>query len=839
VVEADVFVDGHDELACDVLWRLNSGTVWRAAPMEPLSNDRWKGEFPAESAGRYLFRIRATIDRYGTWLRDARIKAGAGQDLTVELLVGAGLLSDAAGRARGADRSRLEALSEQLRNASEANGAGAVLDAAGATEVMSLVRRHPDPGPGVTSEALGVLVERKKARFSTWYELFPRSASPEPGRHGTLSDVKARLDYVSRLGFDVLYLPPVHPIGRTNRKGRDGAREAGLGDPGSPWAIGGPEGGHTAVHPELGSIADLESLVEDARRRGIEVALDLAFQCSPDHPWVKENPEWFRWLPDGTVRYAENPPKRYEDIYPIDFDTNEWLSLWEELLEVVLFWVHRGILIFRVDNPHTKPLRFWEWLIAEVQAEHPDVLFLSEAFTRPKVMQRLAKAGFTQSYTYFAWRNTKSELEEYLTEVHRTELADFFRPNFWPNTPDILTEALQTGGRPAFMTRLVLAATSAASYGIYGPVFELCEHEPRTSGSEEYLHSEKYEIRHFDLEAPGNLSGFVARVNQIRHECEVLQFDRNLTLCPVDNELLLAYARTAPSILRPGTTAQSVSGESVSGGSASTRPETENALVGPSPAQAPVVTRVAQGPQAASLHSQGEGASRLTGLWAEPPGSSPLTVGREAVTEPLGSSPVSEPPLRSAVPEPPGSSPVMEPPGRSPVTEQPPTSPPSPTMQIDPRPLVVVVNLDPLYRQSGWVELDLESLGVDPGSPYEVHDLLTGARFQWQGPRNFVILDPGVVPAHILRIGGTSGEGVSEEPAGVGAKESAGESTGTHAWRASRARAGSSPGAQMGSAPGAQKGIAPGELAGRATGADKGKAPGAYEGRAAEGKLSS
>jgi starch synthase (maltosyl-transferring) len=656
VVEADVFADGHDELVCDVLWRAESDSRWRVVPMEPLVDDRWRAAFPAEDTGRYLFCIRATVDSFGTWLRDVNLKASAGHDLTAELLVGAELLARAAVRAGRRDRSRLKTLTTQLRSASEAGaseagrlerkardaaGAGtsraarshdlrAVLDAVGSSEVTALVRRHSDPDPGVTSRAVAVVVEREKARFGTWYELFPRSTSVEPGRHGTLADTKARLRYVSRLGFDVLYLPPIHPIGRTNRKGRDGARVAGPDDPGSPWAIGGPEGGHTAVHPQLGTLEDLVSLVDEAARLGIEVALDLAYQCSPDHPWVKQHPEWFRWLPDGTARYAENPPKRYEDIYPINFDTPDWQTLWAELLEVVLFWVRQGIRIFRVDNPHTKPFRFWEWLIAEVQSQHPEVLFLAEAFTRPKVMKRLAKAGFTQSYTYFAWRNTKWELEEYLTELHSTEVAEYLRPNFWPNTPDILTETLQDGGRSVFMARLVLAATSVASYGIYGPVFELCEHEPRTEGSEEYLHSEKYEIRDFDLDAPDTLAGFVTRVNEIRRQSQVLQHDRNLALCPVDNDQLIAYARTRPA-------------------------------------------RVSDG-------------------------------------------------------------------------------------EADTRPIVVVVNLDPRYRQSGWIEIDLDTFGIDPTSPYEAYDLLTGTRYSWQGPRNFVLLDPAVVPAHILRLGPADSE---------------------------------------------------------------------------------
>jgi starch synthase (maltosyl-transferring) len=659
LVEADVFVDGVDELACDVLWRAQGNSAWQVSSMRPLGNDRWRASFPLETRGRHLFRIRATVDAYGTWLRDIRARSGDWDELRVELLVGAELLAQGAGRAEGQDRNRLQALATQLRSISEAGvaearGSGssapgkdpvtngdlvdarpldlpALLDVASSPEVIALVRRHPDPGPGITSEAFPIVAERAKARFSTWYELFPRSTSVEPGRHGTLADTRARLDYVAGMGFDVLYLPPVHPIGETNRKGRDGVTEAKPDDPGSPWAIGSPEGGHFAVHPQLGTLEDLVDLVGEAARRGMEVALDLAFQCSPDHPWVTKHPEWFRWLPDGSARFAENPPKRYEDIYPIYFDTPDWRALWAELLDVALFWASHGVRIFRVDNPHTKPFRFWEWFIAEVKAAYPDVLFLAEAFTRPKVMQRLAKAGFTQSYTYFTWRNTKREFEEYLTELHSTEIADFMRPILWPNTPDILSGALQHAGRAAFMSRLVLAATAAASYGIYGPVFELCENEPRAEGTEEYLHSEKYEIRHFVLAANGAMGDLVTRVNEIRRGSQVLQHDRNLALCSIGNDRLIAYARTRPL--------------SVDHGELETRPE------------------------------------------------------------------------------------------------------------LDTRPIVVVVNLDPTERQSGWVELDLESLGIDPARPYEAYDLLTGTRYSWQGPRNYVILDPAVLPAHILRVG--------------------------------------------------------------------------------------
>jgi starch synthase (maltosyl-transferring) len=346
------------------------------------------------------------------------------------------------------------------------------------------------------------------------------------------------------MGFDTLYLPPIHPIGAAHRKGKNNSPLAREDDPGSPWAIGSPQGGHTAVHPELGSLDDFRSLVDKCAEHGIDIALDLAFQCSPDHPYVKEHPEWFQWLPDGTIQYAENPPKKYEDIYPLYFETEKWSELWEALKGVVVFWIAQGVRIFRVDNPHTKPFAFWEWLIREIKRDWPDVIFLSEAFTRPKVMLRLAKLGFTHSYTYFAWRNTKRELTEYFTELQQTEVREYFRPHLWPNTPDILTECLQTGGKPAFMTRLVLAATLGANYGIYGPPFEYCERQARESGSEEYLNSEKYEIRYWDVATKESLSGFVGLVNRIRRENPALQRDGNLHFHPIDNELLIAYSKS-------------------------------------------------------------------------------------------------------------------------------------------------------------------------------------------------------------------------------------------------------------------------------------------------------
>ncbi|HZA57031.1 MAG TPA: alpha-amylase family glycosyl hydrolase, partial [Candidatus Udaeobacter sp.] len=438
-----------------------------------------------------------------------------------------------------------------------------------------------------------------------------------PGAHGTFQDCEQRLSYIAGMGFDVLYLPPIHPIGRSFRKGKNNDLIAGPQDVGSPWAIGAKEGGHKAIHPQLGSLEDFRRLVAKAREFGIEIALDIAFQCTPDHPYVREHPEWFRKRPDGSIQYAENPPKKYQDIYPLDFERDDWKELWDELKSVFIFWSEQGVRIFRVDNPHTKSFLFWEWVIAEVKRDYPDALFLAEAFTRPKVMYRLAKLGFTQSYTYFAWRNTKWELTEYFTELTQTEIADFFRPSLWPNTPDILTEYLQFGGRPAFMTRLVLAAMLGASYGIYGPAFELCENVPREPGSEEYLNSEKYEIKHWNLDRPDSLKDFIARVNRIRQENHALQGDRNLRFHAVDNPEIICFSKHTDDL--------------------------NNVIV-------------------------------------------------------------------------------------------------------------VVVNLDPHHPQSGRVELATEELGLDPQQPFQMHELLTDARYLWHGTINYVQLNPQSVPAQIFRV---------------------------------------------------------------------------------------
>jgi starch synthase (maltosyl-transferring) len=540
-VTADIFCDGHDELSAELLFRKRSEERFSRVPMALMVNDRWSGSFRCDEMLPYRYTVRAWVDRFKTWQLDLRKKFAAGQDISADLLDGAVLVEDASHQADGSAREGLLSFCEKLRSPqSRENGYALALDPV----LTSLMAEHQDTSRATQfSRELEVWVDPLKGLFSTWYELFPRSRFADPVQtDGTLRSVVKLVPEIARMGFDVLYLPPIHPIGTTNRKGRNNEPRAEPGEPGSPWAIGSPDGGHKSVHPALGTIEDFRHLVRAAADHGMDVALDIAFQCSPDHPWVWEHPEWFRHRADGSIRYAENPPKKYEDVFPIDFETEHWRGLWEELLSVFLFWAGQGVRLFRVDNPHTKPLPFWEWSIAKVKERHPEVLFLAEAFTRPKVMYRLAKVGFSQSYTYFTWRNTKSELTEYMTELTRTAPRDYFRPNFWPNTPDILPEYLQFGGRPAFMIRLVLAATLSSSYGIYGPVFELVENRG-VPGKEEYLDSEKYEIRTWDWARPGNLREFVARVNGIRRENNALQSTWNLRFLRAENDFVLFYAK--------------------------------------------------------------------------------------------------------------------------------------------------------------------------------------------------------------------------------------------------------------------------------------------------------
>jgi starch synthase (maltosyl-transferring) len=541
-VEADIIVDGHDVISAVLLFRREQDQQWREAPMTPLVNDRWRGVFIAAEIGRYVYAPSAWVDRFKSWRRDLRKKADANAHTDLDMVTGALLVEEASKRAARADAKKLGewAMNLRAKNQSLAEKLAHALS----DELAALVENYPDRKFATTYDnELIVVVDREKARFSSWYEMFPRSCAATPGAHGSFIDCERLLPYVASLGFDVLYLPPIHPIGRTHRKGKNNVVSSGPHDPGSPWAIGAETGGHKSIHPELGTVEDFKRLVKKAASLGLEVALDLAFQCSPDHPYVKEHPQWFCRRPDNTVQHAENPPKIYQDIYPLDFTSDQWRELWQELRSVVQYWIDQGVRIFRVDNPHTKPLPFWQWLIEDVKKGHPEIIFLAEAFTRPKVMYNLAKLGFSQSYTYFTWRNTKPELTQYLQELTQTEVREYFRPNLWPNTPDILSEYLQFGGRPAFMARHVLAATLGANYGIYGPAFELLEARPRGPGGEEYLDSEKYEIKQWNRDSTDSLKDFIARVNRIRRDNRALQSDWSLRFHETDNEQIICYTK--------------------------------------------------------------------------------------------------------------------------------------------------------------------------------------------------------------------------------------------------------------------------------------------------------
>ncbi len=610
-VTAIAFADGHDHILVDLLWRNAGASAWRRTPMQPLVNDHFAAEFSPSTLGTWQFTVEGHMDRYGTWLAAMRKLFAADRVTPVDLQEGAALLLAASERADApGDRAALEGASHAVATSQPANALEAAL------AVESLMRKWQDRGAVARYPVhLEITVERERARHGAWYELFPRSLG-QPGEHGMLRDVESRLPGIAAMGFDVLYLPPISPIGTSHRKGPNNSLTPAPGDPGSPWAIGSKDGGHTAIHPELGTLDDFLSLVNAAHENDIEIALDIAFQCSPDHPWITEHPGWFRHLPDGSIRSAENPPKKYEDIVPFDFECEEWQALWTALRDVMLTWAERGVRIFRVDNPHTKPVAFWEWAIRSIRETHPEAIFLAEAFTRPAMLQGLARAGFSQSYTYFTWRNTRNELIEFMTELTTPPVANFLRPNLWPNTPDILPESLQSGGRPAFVIRLVLAATLGANYGIYGPAFELAESQPRDYGSEEYLNSEKYQLRDWNIHDEWSLRDTIARVNTIRREHPALLQDRTLHFHATDNDRLIAYSKQAPG----GDT------------------------------------------------------------------------------------------------------------------------------------ILVVVSLDPHYRQAGHVTLDLDALGLSPDSSYQVHDLLGDGRFPWRGARNYVEFDPQRSPVHIFAL---------------------------------------------------------------------------------------
>ncbi len=538
-VEADIFCDGHDKLAAAVRHRHAGAGSWSIVPMEPLVNDRWFAEFPVLTEGEHEFVVEAWVDHFGTWRRDLQRRMEAKQDLAAEFLIGAALIEERADSQTAAG-TELRRSAQRLRQPSDDGRIEIALD-----EGLAAQMNQADPRRfAAHSHPTCLWADRERARYSTWYELFPRSTGPDERTHGTFKDTIARLDPIAEMGFDVLYLPPIHPIGSRFRKGKNNTLDAGPEDVGSPWAIGAAEGGHDAIHPKLGTEKEFAALVKAANERGVEIALDLALQCSPDHPYVTQHPEWFKHRPDGSIQYAENPPKKYQDIYPFEFEGAQWQSLWDEVLRVVMLWVDRGVRIFRVDNPHTKPFGLWEWLIAQVKQRDAGVLFLAEAFTRPKVMKRLAKLGFTQSYTYFSWRNGPAELREYFTELTTVPEVDFFRPNAWPNTPDILPEYLQHGGRAAFVVRAALAATLCASWGMYGPAFELMDHLPAKPGSEEYLHSEKYQLRAWNLDRADSLAPLIRVLNMARRENPALQQDRTLRFHDCDNPAVVAYSKT-------------------------------------------------------------------------------------------------------------------------------------------------------------------------------------------------------------------------------------------------------------------------------------------------------
>jgi starch synthase (maltosyl-transferring) len=571
-VRAAIFSDGHDHVAARVLYKPAADRKWLSAPLTALPNDLWTGTFSVDKIGPWTFKIEAWIDHFDTWTHDLEKRLTAqpdpqqptqqtsGQDIPLALRIGADLLDEAAARAKGPDSKKLKLTAAQLRELADSNLP--FYDSPITPEITALAARYPDHTFASTHEIECPLwVDRERARFSAWYELFPRSCSPLEGRHGTFHDVEERLPEIAAMGFDIVYLPPIHPIGAAFRKGKNNAVTAEPGDVGSPWAVGnqhvgGPEGGHTSILPELGTLASFDDLVNACAMNGLELALDIAFQCSPDHPWVAAHPDWFILRPDGSIQYAENPPKKYQDIYPLNFESKDWPALWDGLLGVFQFWIDRGVRVFRVDNPHTKALPFWEWCLAEILKKTPDVLFLAEAFTRPHLMYSLAKAGYTQGYTYFTWRTTAAELQAYFTELTTEPVCEFFRPNLWPNTPDILHEQLQEPDparrRAIFQLRAILAATLSSNWGIYGPAYELCEGRaalpsPGKSGSEEYLDSEKYQLRHWDRSSPQSIAPLIKQLNRIRRANPALQRNERLTFHPTDNPQLLAYSKSSPA----------------------------------------------------------------------------------------------------------------------------------------------------------------------------------------------------------------------------------------------------------------------------------------------------
>lgn len=536
-VAADILADGHDVINAHIKYKHEKTKTWKYSPLQLKDNDRWFGEFAVEKQGLYEYTIEAWVDYPLTWQHNIERKIADNQHVNVELLDGIQYLEQAKKLSK-ADADYLNGLIDAFQKADAYNYA---IAEAQSEKLHHIFWSHPTKIFATTyDKLLPLYVDRKKALYSTWYEFFPRSTAKKPGEHGTFKDCLDVIPIVAKQGFDVIYFPPIHPIGTAHRKGKNNSTTALPGDVGVPWAIGNKEGGHKDILPELGNLNDFKKVVKVAAEHGIEIALDFALQCSPDHPYVKEHPSWFKWRPDGTVQYAENPPKKYQDIYPIYFESEDWGNMWKEFVGITLYWNSLGIKIFRVDNPHTKPFGFWEHLIAEVKKVDPDVLFLSEAFTKPKTMQRLAKIGFSQGYTYYTWRNNKAELTEYMTELSKGEMKDYFRPNFWPNTPDINPWMLQGGNENLYIIRHMMAATLSSNFGMYGPVYEQIVNAA-VVGKEEYLNSEKYEVKHWDWNKTNKLTQLVARINKIRKEHSAFQFTNNIDFCKIDNDQVLAY----------------------------------------------------------------------------------------------------------------------------------------------------------------------------------------------------------------------------------------------------------------------------------------------------------
>jgi len=618
-ITADIYCDSHDVLSAELLCKFQEEEEWQSTEMEHVINDQWKANFILTSLGSYFYTVRAWVDHFKSWHRDILKKIEADVDYKVDLKVGAILVQEVMDKHNDItekDRKYLQKVEGKLTS-DEASPESSTEPILSGKLLRTMVKYPVKKHISQHQKEFEVSVDRERANFSSWYEAFPRSLNPDGDKHGTFKDTINFLPYIEEMGFNVLYLPPIHPIGKTNRKGKNNNVKSETGEPGSPWAIGGKEGGHKSIHPELGTMDDFQELIEKSKEKGIEIAMDVAFQCSPDHPYVKEHPQWFKKRPDGTLQYAENPPKKYEDIYPIYFETEDWENLWEELKSVFLFWIEKGVKIFRVDNPHTKSLKFWGWAITEIKKEHPDAIFLAEAFTRPKVMYNLAKQGFTQSYTYFTWRNTKYDIVTYCKELVEKEPREFFRPNFWPNTPDILPEFLQVANRAGYIQRLVLAATLSSNYGIYGPAFELMERTPTRPGKEEYLNSEKYEIKNWDINNSGSLKKIISRVNAIRNENKALQNTHSLKFHDIDNEALVCYSKATDDL---------------------------NNII------------------------------------------------------------------------------------------------------------LVVVSLDPDHTHSGWLHFPVRDFGMEVHDPYQVHDLISGSFYLWEGEHNYVEINPGVLPVHIFQV---------------------------------------------------------------------------------------